>query len=84
LTIRGDIVERNDPDEDVVLVEHRHAPHSDVSHAFRDIFDRVILQTEMDVLGHHVIDGTRVNRFSRGNRANHDVAIGDQADQAVA
>jgi hypothetical protein len=39
---------------------------------------------QLDLFGHHVVDGACRDGLSGGNGANHDVAIGDEADDTAA
>jgi hypothetical protein len=79
-----EILERNEPDDALIPVHHRHAPHPVPRHLLDDLRDVGLQIDALDLLGHHVA-GARVRGIlAVGEQADDDVAIRDESERAAA
>src|SRR5262249_15043721 len=81
--MRHEIVERDDPDEPLLLIHDRQTPHPLLSHRFERRSDFVMEVTRVYVIRHH-LSHANIRRARRpGCRRYTDITVGDHSDDAV-
>jgi hypothetical protein len=73
------VVERDQPDQHAIGVDHRNAPHALAAHAAQQVDDGVALARGHEVGTHRILDSHQAGVEILGDDAGDDVAIGQHA-----
>src|SRR5215831_4361327 len=77
------IRERDRPDESLILVHHRQAPHPPIAHLLRYILGALALEAIKQLGGHRLPDSDRIRIATVGHEPNGKIVGGDHADQLI-
>jgi hypothetical protein len=82
IVLQRGIRQSDDADQALLAVHDWKPAHLVLAHAGDDVVDVLVLEAISDILGHDV-GNRRIQPFAGGKAADHDVAVGNHADDPV-
>jgi hypothetical protein len=84
LGLAAQVADRDDADQALLGVDDRQTADLLVAHVLEHLADVLVLAAALHAGGHHVAGGALIDTVAVGDRADHDVTVGDHAEQLTA